>query len=134
TKADRHGVKVYIVGTNKAKDWLAAHMKLDGAGPGRFHYYKDVRTDYFDHMTAEAKVPSKRSPGKKVWQQKSGRRCEAWDCEVYALHAARARRLHLFKPEDWAKLENQLKQEDLFKAEAADDPAVTVRPRRKSNY
>lgn len=114
TKADRHGVKIFIVGTNKAKDWLAGHMKLTGCGPGRFHYYADVRTDYFEHMTSEAKVPSKRNPGKKVWTLRAGRRCEAWDCEVYALHAARAKRVHLLKPDEWTRLEAEMKQDDLF--------------------
>lgn len=133
TKADRHGVKVFIVGTNKAKDWINSHMRLVGSGPGRFHYYKDVRTDYWEHMTAEAKIPSPRQPSKKTWQQKSGRPCEAWDCEVYSLHAARARRMHLFKPEDWDQLENQLKQEDLFKAEPESETAA-VPARRASRY
>lgn len=132
TKADRHGVKVFMVGTNKAKDWLAGHMKLTGNGSGRFHYYADLRNDYFDHMTSEAKVPSKL--GKKTWQLRAGRRCEAWDCEVYALHAARAKRVHLFKPEDWQKIKAQMSQEDLFAA-AADAPIATgtnnpVKPER----
>jgi phage terminase large subunit GpA-like protein len=134
TKADRHGVKVFIVGTNKAKDWLAGHMKLNGSGAGRFHYYADVRNDYFDHMTAEAKVPGRL--GKKTWQCRAGRRCEAWDCEVYALHAARAKRLHLYKPEDWKKLEAELTQADLFAAvdEAALGNQTRNTQRRKSRW
>lgn len=112
TKADRHGVKIFIVGTNKAKDWLASHMRLNGSGSGRFHYYAGIRRDYFDHMTAEAKVPGRL--GKKVWRCRAGRRCEAWDCEVYSLHAARAKRVHLLKPEDWKKIEAELMQSDLF--------------------
>lgn len=127
TKADRHGVKVFMVGTNKAKDWLASHMKLNGRGPGRFHYYADVRTDYFDHMTAESKVPGKL--GKKTWQCRAGRRCEAWDCEVYSLHAARAKRIHLLKPDDWLKLEGELTQADLF---AAIDEAPTTQQRGRN--
>jgi phage terminase large subunit GpA-like protein len=134
TKADRHGVKVFIVGTNKAKDWLASHMKLSGMGSGRFHYYSGIRLDYFDHMTAEGKLPGKL--GKKTWQLRAGRRCEGWDCEVYSLHAARARRVHLFKPDDWKKLEAELTQADLFAA--VDEPQTTTkslpRERRKSRW
>lgn len=134
TKADRHGVKVFIVGTNKAKDWLASHMKLNGNGSGRFHYYAGIRNDYFDHMTAEAKVPGKL--GKKTWQCRAGRRCEAWDCEVYALHAARARRVHLFKPDDWKKIEGELTQADLFAAVDESPLANQTRntERRKSRW
>ncbi len=134
TKADKHGVKVFIVGTNKAKDWLASHIKLSGNGAGRFHYYTGVRTDYFDHMTAEAKVPDKR--GKKSWQRRAGRRSEAWDCEVYSLHAARARRVHLLKPDDWKKLEAELTQADLFAAvdEAPIANQTRVTERRPSRW
>jgi len=134
TKADKHGVKVFIVGTNKAKDWLSSHMKLNGKGAGRFHYYKGVRLDYFDHMCAEAKIPNKF--GKKTWQPRAGRRTEGWDCEVYSLHAARARRVHLYKPDDWKKLEAELTQADLFAAvdEAPIANQTRVTQRRESRW
>lgn len=134
TKADRQGVKVFIVGTNKAKDWLSSHMALSGRGSGRFHYYAGVRSDYFDHMTAEAKVPGRL--GKKTWQRRAGRRSEAWDCEVYALHAARARRVHLFKPDDWKRIELEMSHDDLFAA-ISDDPTGNqgrVKERRPSRW
>lgn len=124
TKADRHGLKVYIVGTNKAKDWLAAHRKLDGIGPGRVHVYQDVRADYFDQVTGEVKAPHRNIKGRKVWQQKAGSAVEAGDGEVYALHAARAKRVHLFTPKQWDALEQKLNQSDLF-AEPTQQ-AVTV--------
>ena len=106
-------------------------MKLTGRGAGRFHYYADVRRDYFDHMTAEAKVPGRL--GKKVWECRAGRRCEAWDCEVYSLHAARAKRVHLLKPDDWKKIETELMQTDLFKS--GDDVLQSrTTERRKSKW
>lgn len=146
TKADKHGVKVYIVGTNKAKDWLASHMKLEGQGPGRHHVYRDVRADYFDQITGEVKAPHKQIRNRKVWQQKAGRPIEAWDCEVYALHGARARRIHLLKPRDWDLLENKITQSDLFsepkeaQQEAADQitkpkkKRKSKRPRKRSGF
>jgi phage terminase large subunit GpA-like protein len=114
TKADKHGLKVYLVGTNKAKDWLAGRMQMSGHGDGRHHVYKDVRADYFDQVTGEVKAPHRTIRNRKVWQQKSGRAVEAWDCEVYALHGARAKRVHLLKPAQWDALEQQLMQVDLF--------------------
>lgn len=114
SKADRWGLKVYIVGTNKAKDYISAHMRLDGTGPGRYHVSKHVRSDYFDQVTGEVKAPHRTLKNKKVWQQKSGCAVEAWDCEVYALHAARARRVHLKTPDDWNDIEQKLLQADLF--------------------
>lgn len=117
TKADRRGVRVHLVGTNKAKDWLAAHMKLAGAGPGRWHVYQDVRADYFDQITAEVKAPHRSIRHRKVWQLRSGRRNEALDAEVYALHAARAARVHLRRPAEWDLLDAQVSQTDLFGSE-----------------
>ncbi len=121
SKADRFGLKVYQVGTNKAKDWLAAHMKLEGDGPGRHHIYKEVRADYFDQVTGEIKAPHRTIRSKKIWQPRSGAAVEAWDCEVYALHAARARRVHLLQPNEWDALEAKIKQSDMF-TEASDSP------------
>lgn len=122
TKADRRGLKVFLVGTNKAKDWLASHMKLSGTGPGRWHFYQGVRADYFDQITAEVKAPHRQIRHRKVWQLRSGRRNEALDGEVYALHAARAARVHLRKPGEWDLLEAQITQSDLFAAEPVEVP------------
>lgn len=134
TKAQRRGVKVFIVGTNKAKDWIAAHMMLDTYSGG-YHYYKldQMRWDYFDQMTGEAKIPHKTIRNRRIWAQKNGQAVEAWDCEVYALHAARARRVHLLKDNEWDAMERQMCQSDLFKS--ADDPVVSVakKPNKKSS-
>ena len=139
TKAQKRGVKVFMVGTNKAKDWIAAHMSLETEGCG-FHYYKldQMRWDYFNQMTGEAKIPHKTIRNRRVWTQKNGQAVEAWDCEVYALHAARAKRVHLLKDNEWSALERQLRQSDMFKP-IDDDEQVTATvaapiERRKSNY
>lgn len=105
-KATRYGVKPFIVGTSRAKDLIlgvdakAGRIKLDGSGPGRMHWYKTVRPDYWEQLTSEVKAPSGRGT-KRVWQKKSGVRNEALDCEVYALHAARSLRLHLWNNSRW---------------------------------
>lgn len=112
TKADKRGVKVYIVGTNKAKDWIAGQLKLLTEGVNRFLYYTGIRDDYFDQILGEVKAPDK--SGRMTWQEKSGHPHEVLDCEVYALHAARARRVHLKTPEQWDALEHELSQTDLF--------------------
>lgn len=114
TKASRYGIRPYLVGTQKAKDLIAARIKLEGTGAGRFHFYQTVRTDYYEQITSEIKVPHRTVRNRKVWQKKSGVRNEGLDCEVYALHASRRLRVHLFKPAQWDDLENQLMQSDLF--------------------
>lgn len=122
TKAERFGLRIHIVGTNKAKDLLlggdsaAGRLRLTGQGPGRFHVYHDVRSDYWDHLTAEVKAPSRRHRNRLTWQKKSGRPNEFLDCEVYALHAARALKLHTYTPQRWSEIERSIAQADLFTA------------------
>lgn len=120
-KAAKYGLRPYIVGTHKAKDLIHSRLKLGGRGAGRMHSYKDVRADYWDQLTGEVKAPHRRMRGKRIWQRKSGAAVEALDCEVYALHAARAAKVHLMTDAAWADLERQIKQADLFKS----DPAST---------
>lgn len=138
TKADSKGVRLYIVGTNKAKDYLADQMSLNSRGEGRFHYYAKaaMRYDYFDQMLSESKIPGR--SGRPVWQRKSGCPAEFWDCEVYAEHAARAMRVHLMTEAEWDDLEIRVNQSDLFsdaRPLPAEEEAVTSSSeRRKSEY
>ncbi len=117
TKAAAAGLAIHVVGTHKSKDLLfgdKGRLTLTGSGPGRMHWYKDVRQDYYDHITAEVKAPHKSMRGKLVWQCKAGARNEAMDCEVYALHAARYLKLHRMLPSAWDDIEKKLTQSDLF--------------------
>lgn len=131
TKADKHGLKVFMVGTNKAKDLITSRLKLSGGGDGRFHYYENVRVDYYDQMTGEVKAPHRSIRNRKVWQQKSGRAIEAWDCEVYALHAARAKRIHLMSVKQWDALEEKLNQADMFNQPEVSSENVADEPKKK---
>ena len=105
-KAYKYGLRPFIVGTSRAKDLIlgvdvnGGRIKLTGRGPGRVHWYKGVRSDYWEQITSEVKVPSA-NRNKRVWQKKSGVRNEALDCEVYALHAARSLKLNLWTPQRW---------------------------------
>lgn len=119
------GVKPYMVGTQVAKDLMlgvdeqGGRIKLLGHGPGRMHWPKTVRPDYWDQVTAEVKVPHKSIRGRMVWACQASRRNEALDCEVYALHAARSLKLHLWREERWAAEEAAVKQPVLFAEESA---------------
>ncbi|MFZ6734734.1 phage terminase large subunit family protein [Undibacterium sp. Ji42W] len=114
------GVRPYIVGTQRAKDLMIdGRLKLTGIGPGRMHWYKTVRPDYWEQLTSEIKAPHKSVKNHKVWQLKSGVRNEALDGEVYALHAAMSLKLHLLKPSHWDALDKQLRQKEIF---AVDQP------------
>lgn len=130
TKADKYGLRPFIVGTHKAKDLIASRIRLKGTGPGRMHWYQDVRPDYWEQLTAEVKAPHPRNPRKRVWQKKAGKPNEALDCEVYALHAARSCRTHVLRASDWDRLEATLTQTTLFES-PAEIPAQPTAGRRR---
>ena len=128
TKAGRYDLGVYIIGTNKAKDFIDGQLGQLLKGRGRFHYYKGVRDDYFDQMVSEVKVPHRNVRNRLVWQQRPGHPCEAWDCEVYALHAAYACRVHTMTSAQWDVLEKKVKQSDLFSEAGCDEDAADEQP------
>ena len=119
-KAWKYGVTPFIVGVDRAKDLMlgvdasAGRIRLTGNGPARMHWYKGVRPDYWGQMLSEVKAPHRSIRGRKVWQKKSGERNEALDCEVYALHAARALKINLWSEKRWASLERELQQMSIF--------------------
>jgi phage terminase large subunit GpA-like protein len=125
-KSHRYGLRPFIVGTQRAKDLILGHdagagrLRLTGSGPGRMHWYKGVRPDYYEQITSEVKAPHRNIPKKLVWQKKAGVRNEALDCEVYALHAARSLKTNLYQERHWQELEAQINQQTLFdEAQAA---------------
>src|SRR3546814_15370719 len=85
------------------------------------HADKLVRADYWDQLTSEVEEPSERR-GEMVWTVLQGRRNEALDCEVLALHAARSLRLHTLQEHVWVSIETQFRQATLFAAPAEQAP------------
>jgi len=126
TKASRFGLQVFMVGTNRAKDLFSNRLKLTGLGAGRIHYYKTVRSDYFEQITSEVKAPHRTLRGKLAWQKRSGIRNEALDCEVYALHASRVLRVHLKKGAEWDAIESELMQCDLLSPDKPSTEGVST--------
>jgi phage terminase large subunit GpA-like protein len=119
-KAHKYGLRPFIVGTERAKDLIlgqdagAGRIRLTGNGPGRMHWFKGVRPDYYEQVTSEVKAPHRTIRNRKVWQKKSGVRNEALDCEVYALHAARSLKVNLYKESTWESIEATIRQRDIF--------------------
>jgi phage terminase large subunit GpA-like protein len=114
SKAAKYGLKVFHVGVSKAKDLILGNrMQQEGDGPGRMHWYRTVREDYLTQLTAEVKVPGKRG-ARPVWTKKAGARNEALDTEVYALHAARSLKTHLFSEAHWLVEQARFRQPGLF--------------------
>ena len=121
---------MFIVGTSRAKDLLIGErgrVSLEGTGPARFHTYRDTSPEYYSQLLeSEVKAPIRTSNGHivKAWQKKTGRRNEVLDCEVYALHASRAAKVHLRTPAQWSALEAKLSQAALFDDDDLPDAPV----------
>lgn len=120
TKAARHGVQIHIVGTAKAKDLIlgwaqeGGRVRLVGTGPGRMHWYKGVRPDFYEQLLGEIKIPSRTNPARRRWKRRTDRRNEGLDCTVYAVYLCRALRLHLRRPAQWDLAEMQMRQATLL--------------------
>ncbi len=114
SKAAKYGLKVFPAGVGRAKDLILGNrMKQEGNGPGRMHWYRNVRDDYLRQLTAEVKMPGLRG-GRPIWRKQAGARNEALDCEVYALHAARSLKTHLFAEAHWLAEQARFQQPGLF--------------------
>lgn len=78
----------WLVGTDTAKDALAARLRSVPDGPQGLRFADALPPEFFQHLTAEKLVtvyvghrPTRR------WQLMAGRRNEGLDCTVYALAA-----------------------------------------------
>jgi len=120
TKAARHGVRVHIVGTAKAKDlvlgWAqeGGRVRLTGSGPGRMHWYEGVRADFYEQLLSEIKIPSRANPKRRTWKARTDRRNEALDCTAYAVYLSRHLRLHLRRASQWDLDEMRIRQASLL--------------------
>lgn len=127
-KADKHGVRVQIVGTAKAKDailgWAqeGGRVRLAGDGPHRMHWYETVRPDFYEQLLSEIKIPMRQNPKRRQWKKRNDRRNEALDCTVYALWLIHAMGLHTRKPDWWDHQEKRIRQGSLF----AEAPGATA--------
>jgi len=88
TKKSR-GVILVPVGTEAAKDWIFAKLKLEKAGPGFAHFPKTYDEEYFAQLTSERAILKFRSgvPYRAYKQVRA--RNEALDLFVYNLAALR---------------------------------------------
>ncbi|MEO8153578.1 MAG: terminase gpA endonuclease subunit [Rhizobacter sp.] len=116
SKADRFGVKVNLIGAAKAKDLIlgstkeGGRVRLDGVGPGRMHWYKGVRDDFFEQLLGEMKIPGRYNKRVREWTERTDRRNEVLDCTVMFVWLCRQLRVHLFKPSQWLAVESKLRQ------------------------
>lgn len=85
TRKTKASYRPVIIGTNAAKDSIAARLLIDEHGPGFMHFPDDRDANYFAQLTAERLVLKiGRGTRYRVWELPPGRHNEALDCRVYA--------------------------------------------------
>lgn len=117
------GVKLWQIGADTAKDWLANRLRLV-EGPGAAHWTSAFDVEHFEQLLAERPVIHYRK-GRQVrsWEKPNGARNEVLDCAVGNLALAHYLGLHKWSAQDWARLREALVPRhatpDLFAAAAA---------------
>lgn len=111
------GVHVYLIGVQQAKDEVYRKLSLDGKADRMYHYLH-IREDYEEQVLSERK---RGNPARYIVIP--GKRNEALDCEVLALHAAHGIKLHLWAEVHWTQIENSLIHKNIL--QTAPQQAVT---------
>lgn len=125
-RQEKHGVELWMIGTDTAKDWLASRWQLS-AGPNAIHFSKDLPDEYFTQLTAERRLVTYRKGHKlSIWVKNKADRNEALDLAVYNLATAYFLGLHRKTPADWANLRRQIDPptRDLFNQPPPPEPGV----------
>jgi len=107
-KVIRKGLGLWLIGTDTAKDVIAAHLGADADRPveeRKIHFSKGLDEDYYKMLLAE-----KYDPEKNRWVKPGGKRNEAIDVFVYSMAAARHPeiRIHAMGVRAWQNLERML--------------------------
>lgn len=120
------GIKLWAVGVDTAKDLLLGQLAIAEPGPGCVHFSNQLPREFFEQLTAEQRILTKKA-GKEVyvWVKRRPRN-EALDCRNYAMHAAMGLGIHKYTDARWQQLEAMVQPAvDLFSLPGS-VPAQTV--------
>lgn len=125
----KHGVKLYIVGTDTAKDLFDSRLKVASPGPGYVHMSKHLPDAFFEQITNEVRVVKQTNKGAvSAWVLKrAGLRNEVLDCTIMSLFCGHKNALHRKTQAEWDRIESivQPAQNDLFTFEPISDMPPT---------
>jgi phage terminase large subunit GpA-like protein len=116
-----NGAKMWLIGTDTAKDYLAARYHLP-SGAGAMHFSADLATEYYEQVTAEYCITVyKRGRKVRIWEKKKNDRNEAGDLNVYNLACAHYLGLHKKNAHQWQLVRELVDPDtrDLFQQAAA---------------
>ena len=114
------GIKLWVIGTDTAKDLLHGQLQISSPGPGYVHTPKALPREWYEQLTAEQRIPVKSATGTSERWVKRRPRNEKLDCRNYALHGAYMLGLHTYKDARWLQLEQAVQPaRDLFSPPSA---------------
>lgn len=125
----KRGVKLWMVGTDTAKDLIHGRLQVAQPGPGCIHFSEGLSEEFYAQLTAEVRVLQRTASGEQYRWVKRRQRNEVLDCTVYAIFAAHSLDLHRYTDRMWAKLESAVNPpiSDLFDLPAP-APASVAEP------
>ena len=122
----RRGVRLWMVGTDTAKDLFFGQLKVETPGPGYIHLCKYLPVEWFRGLVSEVRKTIKTARGTTSrWVQVVDRN-EALDTTIYAEFCSQMLDHHKLTDAQWRKLENDLLP-DLFEP-ANPAPAPSAGP------
>jgi phage terminase large subunit GpA-like protein len=90
-KVLKRGVRLWYVGTDTAKDLIYGRLLVTQPGPGYVHFSRDLPPQFYNQLTAEARMPTRTARGVEFkWVNPKRARNEVLDCTVYALFCTHA--------------------------------------------
>ncbi len=122
-----HGIKLWIMGADTAKDLLLGQLSIQEPGPGYVHMAADLPREWFEQLTAEQRILTK-SAGRDAYRWVKRRaRNEVLDCRNMALHAAMGLGLHQYSDRRWQQVEAAVQPAvDLFTRPTATATEIEV--------
>jgi phage terminase large subunit GpA-like protein len=125
----KRGVKLWMVGTDTAKDLFFGRLKVTQPGPGYVHFCAALPTAFFKGITAEVRVLAKTAAGDQYrWVNPKKQRNEPLDGTVYALFMAQVLGLDDKPERAWKELERQVEPNLFEQGLAAPEASVNQTP------
>ena len=105
----KKGVKLFMVGTDTAKDLFFGRLKVTQPGPGYVHFSAGLPLEYFKGITAEVRVLARTATGDQYrWVNPKKQRNEPLDGTVYAIFMSHLLGLDDKTERQWRELERQV--------------------------
>jgi terminase, large subunit len=110
-----HGLKLWVIGVDSAKDLLHGQLAIEQPGPGYVHFSQALPREWYEQLTAEQRVPMKVGGGSVMRWIKRRPRNEKLDCRNYATHSAYMLGVDRWSDAKWLQIENAVQPPpDLF--------------------